>query len=325
MAISQQFESFDDALVDEDTFLADVLSGLGAADKSLPCKYFYDEEGSQLFDSICDSPQYYPTRTELKIMESSVDEMAKAIGPQAELIEYGSGASRKVRLLLDELEAPAAYVAVDISRDFLIASSSALSEDYPELAVHVICADFTKPFKLPAGLGGPGRRPVGYFPGSTIGNFDRPAAADFLANCVATLGKGGGLLIGVDLKKDPAILNAAYNDVAGITEAFNLNLLVRINRELDASFDMGKFAHVAFYDEDHGRIEMHIESLAAQTVTVGDREFSFAKGEHIHTENSYKYDIEEFQALAAKAGFSPVQVWTDPDRLFSVHFLEVPA
>lgn len=323
MAISEHLDSFDDVVTDSGHFLADVLTGLRAAEKSLPCKYFYDEEGSRLFDSICDSPEYYPTRTELAMMERSAGEMASAIGPEAELIEYGSGASKKVRLLLDELEAPAAYVAVDISRDFLIEASTALSKAYPDLIVHVICADFTKPFELPADVVASGRRAVGYFPGSTIGNFAPEEARRFLSNCVATLGAGGGMLIGVDLKKDIGILNAAYNDAAGITEAFNLNLLVRINRELGGDFDLDKFAHVAFYNEPEGRIEMHLESLTDQTMTVGGVGFDFSAGERIHTENSYKYSIEEFQALAKTAGFVHDRVWTDPDRLFSVHFLEV--
>jgi dimethylhistidine N-methyltransferase len=323
MAVSEHFESFEDVSADENSFLRDVLDGLTGFPKSLPCKYFYDEVGSVLFDRICDLPEYYPTRTEIALMEAHAVDMARAIGPAASLIEYGSGASKKVRVLLDALEAPSAYVAVDISKDFMVQSSQVLAADYPALAVHVLCADFTEPFDLPGDIAGSGRRPVGFFPGSTIGNFDRAGARDFLAGCVETLGPGGGLLVGVDLKKDPQILHDAYNDSEGVTAAFNLNLLERINRELSGDFDLARFEHIAFYDEAAGRIEMHLESLSDQAVRIGGRSVVFAKGERIHTENSHKYGIEEFQALAHDAGFTPARVWTDEDELFSVHFLEV--
>ena len=323
MAISAHFDSFEDTASDTTDFLADVKSGLSAQSKSLPCKYFYDEVGSQLFDRVCYVEDYYPTRTETTIMEAYAADMAKAIGPGAKLIEYGSGASKKVRVLLDALIKPAAYVAVDISKEFLLQSAEMLAADYPALNHHALCVDFTKPFSLPEDVIASGHRAVGFFPGSTIGNFTRDDAKDFLSGCAKTLGEGGGLLIGVDLKKDKKVLNAAYNDSDGITEAFNLNLLERINRELAGTFDLGCFAHLAFYNEDEGRMEMHLESLTEQTVQVGQNSFQFRKGERIHTESSYKYTIEEFQALAASSGFSAVSVWTDDNLLFSVHFLEV--
>jgi len=323
MTISEHFDSFEDTASDDGAFLADVVSGLSGPSKSLPCKYFYDEAGSQLFDRVCDAQDYYPTRTETAIMEAHAADMAAVIGPGADLIEYGSGASKKVRILLDALIEPVAYVAVDISKEFLLQSAEALAADYPALNHHALCADFTKPFSLPEDVVASGRRAVGFFPGSTIGNFTRDEAGKFLSGCVETLGEGGGLLIGVDLKKDKKILDAAYNDSDGITEAFNLNLLKRINRELGGTFDLDRFAHLAFYNEDEGRIEMHLESLTAQTVQVGEKSFQFRQGERIHTENSYKYAIEEFQALATASGFSAVNVWTDDNHLFSVHFLEV--
>ena len=323
MTISEHFDSFEDTASGDETFLADVVSGLSASSKSLPCKYLYDETGSKLFDRVCDAEDYYPTRTETSILEAYGAKMAAAIGPGAELIEYGSGASKKVRILLDALIDPVAYVAVDISKEFLLKSAEALAADYPVLNHHALCADFTKPFSLPDDIVASGRRAVGFFPGSTIGNFTRGDARDFLSGCVKTLGVGGGLLIGVDLKKDKRILDAAYNDSDGITEAFNLNLLKRINRELGGAFDIDCFAHLAFYNEREGRVEMHLESLADQRVQVGEKSFQFRKGERIHTENSYKYAIEEFQALATACGFSPVTVWTDDNHLFSVHFLDV--
>lgn len=323
MAISEHFDSFDDIVTGADEFLTDVIEGLSRPSKTLPCKYFYDETGSKLFDQVCDVPEYYPARAETALMQASAHEMAKAIGSGAEVIEYGSGASKKVRILLDALEAPAAYVAVDISKEFLLQSTKSLALDYPALALHVLCADFTKPFDLPADVVASGRRAVGYFPGSTIGNFDRAAAKDFLSGCVHTLGVGGGMLVGVDLKKEKRILDAAYNDSQGVTEAFNLNLLVRINRELNGDFDLDQFEHVSFYNEDEGRIEMHLESKAEQQVALGGRLFDFKQGERIHTEYSYKYDIEGFRNLATAAGFTPVNAWTDEDQLFSVHFLEI--
>ena len=296
-----------------------VLAGLERQPKEIPCRFFYDEVGARLFDAICDLPEYYPTRTELALLTRHAQEIAGMLGPCAQLVEFGSGSGRKVRLLLDALEEPACYVAIDIAREHLLAASDDLAAQFPKVAVAAICADYTQPFALPA-LRRSGKR-LGFFPDSTIGNFTPPEAATFLIGCRRLLGPGAEMLIGVDLKKDPAILHAAYNDAAGVTAAFNLNLLTRINRELAGDFDVGKFAHVALYNPVHGRIEMHLESQETQSVSVAGKRFQFARIERIHTENSYKYGIAEFHEVAAAAGFRPAAVWTDPDRLFSLHYL----
>jgi dimethylhistidine N-methyltransferase len=297
-----------------------VLAGLDRTCKRIPAKYFYDHAGSLLFDRICALPEYYPTRTEMALLEVHAGEMATLIGPDATLIEFGAGSARKVALLLDALERPRAYEPVDISGDYLHGVAESLRSARPELTVHPIVADFTTPFALP---GGDARR-VGFFPGSTIGNFDRPEALSFLRRAARLL-KGGGLLIGVDLVKEPARLHAAYNDSAGVTEAFNKNLLVRANRELDANFDLDAFAHYAFYNPGQQRIEMHLMSLASQCVSLCGRRIFFAEGETIHTENSYKYTVEGFTALAEEAGFVSRKVWRDAEQLFSVHWLEIGA
>lgn len=317
---TQHISSFVDLAPADGDFLKDVLQGLSQPQKTLPCKYFYDEAGSRLFDAICELPEYYPTRTEMALLEASAAEIAAQVGPHAQLIEYGCGSIQKVRILLDAFDRPAAYVAVDISREHLVQAAEALAADRPDLDVHVVCADFTRPFDLPAS--GTGRR-IGFFPGSTLGNFTRPAAREFLANAASVLGSGGGMLIGVDLRKDRTTLEAAYNDSQGVTAAFNLNLLERINRELDGGFDLDGFAHHAFYDSSRGRVEMHLVSARDQRVQVDGHAFRFAAGETIHTENSYKYGIDEFQEMARSAGFTPGPVWTDPHRLFSIHFLDV--
>ena len=317
------FHDFEPA--DKDDFRTDVLAGLGRAQKQLPCKYFYDEAGSKLFDQICQLPEYYPTRTELKLLADKAAEIGDLIPEDAVFIEFGSGSSVKIRIVLDALHNPAAYVPVDISREHLEQSARTLAADYPQVAVMPVCADFTERFELPAGTpAGPLNGPrVGFFPGSTIGNFDPAAALDFLTWKADLLGPGGGLLIGVDLKKDASILNAAYNDGAGVTAAFNLNLLRRINAELGGDFDLEAFAHHAFYNAAAGRIEMHLVSNKLQAVHVDGKRFSFEKGETIHTENSYKYSIAEFHNLAAQAGFQAVHTWTDADDLFSLHYLVV--
>ncbi|HKK06242.1 MAG TPA: L-histidine N(alpha)-methyltransferase [Gammaproteobacteria bacterium] len=301
-------------------FYREVLDGLSRSPKAIPPKFFYDERGSHLFDAICHTEDYYPTRTELSILRDNADEIAALVGEDCLLVEPGSGNSMKVRVLLDTLR-PCAYMPMDISRDYLIAAAENISQDYPWLDVHAACADFTRPMDLP--YSPEGARKVAFFPGSSIGNFEPPRAAEFMANVAAMVGPGGGLLIGVDLKKDPAVLNAAYNDSEGVTAAFNLNLLERINRELDADFDLGAFRHHAFFNEELGRMEMHLVSERDQSVRVDERRFEFAEGESIHTECSYKYHIEEFQALADQAGFAATQVWTDPKGQFSVHFFEV--
>jgi dimethylhistidine N-methyltransferase len=303
-------------------FRSDVLFGLRQSAKRIPCKYFYDERGSRLFDQICELEEYYPTRSELAILDRHVGEMAARIGPGSQLIEFGSGSSIKTRLLLDQLPSAAAYVPVDISREHLLRSAQAIRRAYPRLKVVPLAVDFTESFCLPDDVAASGRRVV-YFPGSTIGNFG-PAEAQALLRRIAHLcGPGGGLLIGVDVKKDPAILVPAYNDRLGVTAAFNLNVLARINRELGGDFDLGAFRHRAVFDEGHGRIEMYLVSQREQTAHVGGECFRFASGEAICTEYSYKYSLEDFARLAASAGFRAAQVWEDDRRLFSVQYLDV--
>jgi dimethylhistidine N-methyltransferase len=301
----------------ENEFAAAVLTGLRHHQKELPCKFFYDEEGSRLFDLICDLAEYYPTRTETKLLRDKAGEIARAIGADVELIEFGAGSLAKAGIVLDALKNPRAYVPIDISGDYLREMAVKLERTFPHLAVHPVVADFTKPLKLPS----TGARRVGFFPGSTIGNFTRAEALAFLRRAAALL-KGGGLLIGVDLVKDPAILHAAYNDAAGVTEAFNKNILARANKELDANFDLDAFAHYAFYNPTHQRIEMHLMSIDDQRVQVAGETVSFHEGETIHTENSHKYTVEGFRELAMEAGFTPREAWSDPARLFSMHWLE---
>jgi dimethylhistidine N-methyltransferase len=312
--------AFHDLAPGEDSFRDAVLGGLSASPKSLPCKFFYDERGSALFEAICDTPEYYLTRTELGILETYAGDIAGRIGPHCRLIELGSGASRKVRLLLDALQAPLAYVPVDISREYLRDAAARIAADFPELEVVAVCTDYTRPFELPR-LAGPAGKRVGFFPGSTIGNFEPEAVVAFLAHCGRLLGPGAEMLIGADVKKDKAILDAAYNDAEGLNAAFNLNLLHRIAKELDSDIVIDDFAHVAFYNPAEGRVELYIRSLKDQSAVIAGRRFSFAAGEMIHTENSYKYAIPQFQELAARAGFHALDTWTDPDGLFAVYYL----
>jgi L-histidine Nalpha-methyltransferase len=314
--------AFHDLAPGEESFRDAVLNGLGRARKAIPCKFFYDARGSALFEEICRLPEYYPTRTEIVILEENLGDIAAQMGPHCRLIEFGSGASQKVRILLQALERPAAYVPVDISREHLRDAAASLAEDFPSVPVIAVCADYTRPFPLPPLPGAHGKR-VGFFPGSTIGNFEPDAAVAFLANYARILGPGGEMLIGVDLKKDPEILDAAYDDRAGVTAAFNLNLLERINRELDGDLDLDRFEHVALYNRPEGRVEIYIRSLADQAAQMAGRRFHFAAGELIHTEYSYKYSVEEFRALAGRAGFRPVDTWTDPAELFSVHYFRL--
>ena len=314
--------TFHDLAPGEESFRDAVLNGLGYARRAIPCKFFYDECGSALFEAICRLPEYYLTRTEIAILEENAIEIAEQMGRHCRLIEFGSGASTKVRILLQALDRPAAYVPVDISREHLRDAAASLAEDFPTLPVVAVCADYTRPFSMPS-LPGPGGKRVGFFPGSTIGNFEPDAAVAFLANYARILGPGGEILIGVDLKKDPEILYAAYNDRAGVTAQFNLNLFERINRELDGDLDIDRFEHVAFYNEIEGRVEIYIRSLANQEAWIAGKPILFAKGELIHTEYSYKYSVPEFRALAARAGFRPVDTWTDPEELFSVHYFRL--
>jgi dimethylhistidine N-methyltransferase len=301
-------------------FLSDVLGGLRRPHKRLPCKYFYDAEGSRLFDAICRLPEYYPTRTELAILRTHAGDMARRLGPKVALIEYGSGASIKTRLVLDALDHPAAYLPIDISCEHLHASAAALAKDYPQVIVRPICADFTRPVVLPQDLP-PGVRRVVYFPGSTIGNFAPPQAVRLLRGMARLAGRGGGVLLGADLIKEPRILEHAYDDDAGVTAKFNLNMLARINRELAGTFDLAQFRHHALYNPKFGRVEMHLISGRRQTVRIAGQPIEFAEGESIHTESSYKYTIDSLRALATRAGLRSQHAWTDPRRWFSVHYL----
>jgi dimethylhistidine N-methyltransferase len=298
-----------------------VLQGLQDARKELPSKYFYDDVGSQLFEQICELDEYYLTRTELAIMQAHMQEIVSLLGPHCLLIEYGSGNSTKVCMLLDALQEPAGYVPIDIAKDQLLRSAAALATAYPALEMLPVCADYTSDFVLPSPAKPVSQR-IAYFPGSTIGNFDREPAKRFLQQ-IAKVCQGGGLLIGVDLKKDFNILHRAYNDSQGVTAQFNKHLLVRINQELDADFQLNQFGHYAFYNPGQSRIEMHLVSLKNQTVRIGESEISFKLGESIWTESSYKYTLEEFAQLAASAGFTVERVWTDPRQLFSVQYLKV--
>lgn len=312
-----------DCGVDRETFLADVLAGLSQEPKRLPPKYFYDRRGSELFDRICQVDEYYLTRTEAKILREQGSQIARQLGPGCVLFEPGSGSSEKVRLLLEHLDRPAAYVPIEISESHLRRAAARLKRDFPELAVLPVCADFLGSYQLPK-LPKPHGRRVVFFPGSTLGNFEPPQAERFLERMAALAGPGGGVLLGLDLVKSPQRLVAAYNDQQGVTAAFNRNLLQRINRELGADFDLDQFAHRAFYNPVRQRIEMHLESLAEQVVTIDEHRIAFEAGESIHTENSYKYSLGSFARLARRAGLSVEHQWTDPQRLFSVQLLSVP-
>ena len=312
-------QDFHDHDPTEDDFRSAVLEGLARRQKTLSSKFFYDRHGSELFDAITELDEYYPTRTEIGILEHYGEEIAAAVGPQPTVVEFGAGSVRKIRLLLDAVHAPV-FVPIDISRDHLIRSAKELAADYPDTRVVAICADFTRNVALPADL--PTDNRLGFFPGSTLGNFTRDEAQRFLAHTRVTLGPGSAFLIGIDLRKDPVLLNAAYNDSRGVTAAFNLNLLNRINKELGATFDLTAFRHEAPWVEAEGRIEMRLYSTTEQTVTVAGADIHFAEGEYIHTENSHKYDVAEFQTLARSAEYEPAQVWVDDDALFSLHYLK---
>lgn len=312
--------AFHDLKPEPARFLEDVVAGLGQPQKALSPKYFYDDAGSALFERICTLPEYYPTRTELALMERHGDEMAGLLGHGSLLIEYGSGSGRKTIGLIERLK-PAAYIPIDISASQLKSFAAQLARRFPALRIAAACADYSRAFDLPDVPLAPGTRRIAYFPGSTIGNFTVEEARGFLASSRALVGRGGAMLIGVDLKKDEALLHAAYNDTQGVTAAFNLNLLVRINRELGADFDLAAFRHRAFYNRDAGRIEMHLLSERSQRVTIAGRTFAFRAGETIHTENSYKYSVEEFRTLARAAGFESERVWIDGQQLFSIHYL----
>lgn len=299
--------------------IEEIVAGLRQPEKMVSPKYFYDERGSQLFDQITHLPEYYPTETELGIMQDNMAEIVALIGKQASLIEFGSGSSRKTRALLDNLQQLAVYVPVDISEDHLLASADKIRSEHPGLEVLPVAADFTHPFALPNPTIMPLKNIV-YFPGSTIGNFTHEAAHELLKVMYQEAGADGALLIGVDLQKDPAIIELAYNDSAGITAEFNLNMLRHLNREFGFDFDVDAFTHSALYDADEGRMEIRLISNREQTVTTGDEEFTLASGESILTEYSHKYTLDGFAAMAAHAGFTVAKVWTDSQQLFSVQY-----
>lgn len=304
-----------------DALTADVLEGLKKEPKELSPVWFYDELGSFLFDNICELPEYYITRTELQIMHGHANEMAQHIGPEAALIEFGSGTSLKTRLLLDQLEHPLAYVPVDISREHLFTAAGALAKDYPNLHIVPVCADFTQTFELPQFIQAAQRRVI-YFPGSTLGNFERSQAHALLVRMRKLAGANGAVLIGIDLRKDPRVLERAYDDAAGVTAEFNLNALRHVNRELGADFDVDAFDHMAVWVADQSRIEMHLVSKRDQVVHLGGEQVRITRGEHLHTEYCHKYTIEDFNELAATAGLAVKRVWMDPNQQFSVQLLE---
>ena len=299
--------------------LSDVIAGLSSDPRTLPCKYFYDERGAALFQKICELPEYYVTRTEIDILDRNRAEIASQIGPNIELIGLGTGAGTKTRILVEALERPAVYVPVDISEKQLRKSAALFRKIFPRLEVLPVCADYLQPVVLPSPRHKPARNVV-YFPGSTIGNFEPNEALEFLRRIGNVAGRGGGLLIGVDLQKDQSVIEAAYNDSAGVTAEFNLNLLAHINREVGADFDPSQWRHRAIYNSEVGRIEMYLISTTDHTVHMRDREFHFRAGEKILTEDSYKHTPEGFIALARQAGFDFVKLWTDDARLFGVFY-----
>jgi dimethylhistidine N-methyltransferase len=302
-----------------DEFAEAVLRGLSSPRKRLPCQYFYDATGSELFEEITRLKEYYPTRTETAILRAHASSMARPSGRDAVLIEFGSGSSRKTELVLAALAAPRAYVAIDVSPSALADAGERLGQRFPGLEIIPVNASFWAPLRLPARI--LPRSKLGFFPGSTIGNFDPPDAGRLLRHFARVLGSPSRLLVGVDLDKDPRRLEAAYDDAEGVTARFNLNLLERINRELGGDFDLARFAHRAIYDREFKRIEMHLVSRTRQQVHLLGHSFAFAAGESIHTENSYKYSVEQFRALALGAGWQPAQLWTDANHDFSVHEL----
>ncbi|MGB5438153.1 MAG: L-histidine N(alpha)-methyltransferase [Gammaproteobacteria bacterium] len=301
-----------------DDFYREVITGLNRNPKQIAPKFFYDKAGSRLFEHICKQPEYYPTRVETGILGQYAEEIAGLAGKDGCLIEPGSGSCSKVRLLLDALR-PSRYIPMDISCSHLHEAAERVAADFPWLDVHAVCADITRSVELP-GIPEQAQRVV-FYPGSSIGNYEPREAVEFLCKLAGLSGPGGGLLIGVDLQKESAILDDAYNDANGITAEFNLNLLHRINRELDADIDIDTFRHHAFYNETEGRVEMHLVSEYSQTLRIDGHSYEFTAGESIHTENSYKYTTEGFRALAKQAGFTAEAIWMDEEELFSLHFL----
>lgn len=305
---------------DQTIMRAEVLRGLSGSPRRLPCKYLYDREGSALFEEICGTDAYYITRTETEILSRHAAQIADALRPTQVLVEFGSGSGKKTRVILGALQGLRAYMPVEINAEVLQTSVRQLRAEFPRLQYRPVAADYTRPLDLPIQADQP---MTVFFPGSTLGNFARPKAQHFLAQLTAALPAGSGMLVGVDTKKDPAVLTRAYNDPQGITAAFNLNILARLNRDLDADFDLAGFRHHAYYNPVDGRIESYLVSLTRQTVRIGDERFRFARGEPIHTEYSCKYSVEEFCALARQAGFEPREVWTDAREWFAVYHLRV--
>lgn len=303
-------------------FLEDVVAGLSGPQKAIPSKWLYDARGCALYELITELPDYYPTRTELRILDANGADLSAAIGPDALVFEYGTGSGLKTGRLLEGLRRPAAYLAVDIARGALLSTAAALARRFEGLPIRPVCADFTEPFVLPV-EDLPAARRVAFFPGSTIGNFDFPDAMVLLRQIADQAGRGGGLVIGVDLRKDPGTLVRAYDDALGVTAAFDLNLLGRVNRELGGDFRLEAFRHCAIWDDRRGRIEMHLESVEDQLVRVAGRTWKFREGETIHTENSYKYVPREFDALAALAGWRLERTWTDERAWFAVKYFTV--
>ncbi len=302
-------------------FLAEVLEGLARLPKSIPPKFFYDETGSSLFNKICETPEYYVTRTEVALMNTIGPEIAALAGPSRAVIEYGCGSSLKINALLTALESPSEYLAIDISKEHLLQTVADIAAGHSSVKVGALCADFSGDLVLPEALGGSSRR-LAFFPGSTIGNQTPCDAQIFLQNVRQVVGEDGSLLIGVDLEKDKSILDPAYNDADGYTADFNLNLLQRIKNELGGDVDPDKFRHHAFFNEKYHRIEMHLVSQEDQLITVGGEQFRFSAEETVHTENSYKYTVERFSKLAQGAGFKISKTWVDPEGLFSIHYLD---
>jgi dimethylhistidine N-methyltransferase len=302
--------------------LSDVIAGLSSDPRTLPCKYFYDERGAALFQKICELPEYYITRTEIDILSRHHAEIALQIGPNVELIGLGTGAGTKTRILIEALDKPAAYIPVDISEKQLRKSTAVFRKIFSSLEILPVCADYLQPVVLPSPRHKAARNVV-YFPGSTIGNFEPNEALEFLRRVANVSGRGGGLLIGVDLQKDQSVIEAAYNDKAGVTAEFNLNLLSHINRKTGANFDLKRWQHRAIYNAEAGRIEMYLISQTDQTVRIQDRQFHFRAGERILTEHSYKHTPEGFTALARQVGFDFVKLWTDDARLFGVFYFTV--
>ncbi len=322
MELKREAISFIDFEPEAADFLSEVLDGLTRPQKSLPCKFFYDSRGAALFDEICRLPEYYPTRAEHSIIVENGAEIAALAGPSAAVIEFGSGSGLKTRALLEALETPSAYIAIDIARDALLASTRALARERPDLEVIAVCADYGAGLDRLPEIKGAAVRRLGLFLGSTIGNFEPDEAIGFLRTARALLGPGGALLIGADLWKQREVLQAAYDDSRGVTAAFNMNLLRRINRELGGNFNLGAFRHEARCVEDTRRIEMHLVSAVRQQAVIAGHRFFFGIGETIHTENSHKYTVEGFHAMARMAGFAPRQTWLDRAERFSLHYLD---